>query len=216
MADPRVAVAVQHHPSRTESLNRLLSTTEVDAVVVDPDPGGRSSAWRTYRECLRWLPSDASHLLILQDDVIACPGLRRAAEAAAQARPGRLISFWQGRAPSDTARRLVAASQAGAPFCEVERKRWINTVALMWPAPLVAPFVEWADQLPGHWRADDSIVGEWAGMVNDYGCLVTVPSLVEHLDDVRSLVGAYQGHHTKRTAQCFIGDVPVDEWIALL
>lgn len=185
-------------------------------MIQDPEPDGRSSAWRTYRECLRWCPGDATHLLILQDDVIACPGLRRAAAAAAAARPGRLISFWQGRAPSDTARRLVAASQSGAPFCEVQRKRWIPTVALMWPTAFVRPFLEWADDLPKHWRADDSVVGEWAGMENDHGCLVTVPSLVEHLDDVRSLVGAYQGHHTKRTAACFIGDVSVDEWIGLL
>lgn len=158
---------------------------------------------------------------MLQDDTVACPGFLRAARAAFEARPGRLIAFYHSTGPGGVLRRMEAALNACAPFFEFPMGRWVPTVALGWPVELAAEFLDWAAnvrKVRDHWQTDDPLVGAWAHE-RGHGALATVPSLVEHPDDVPSYVKSHKGYGAglpHRRAACWIGDVPVDRWLAML
>jgi hypothetical protein len=214
-----VEILVQHHPAREWELARLLASLRptVPRVVLDPDPDApKRSAWRTYRRCLETVQSDFT--VILQDDTVACPGFRQAARAANRARPGRLIAFFHGMSmPRDVIRMYDAAAHA-EPLYELQRWKWAPTVALGWPREQALAFLEWIetrDVSPTR-VTDDPLVGAWASAA-DETILATVPSLVQHPDDTVTIVGSHRGNGSgARTAGCWIGDTPVEKWVALL
>lgn len=219
-----LSLLIQHHPRRKGTvLNRLLATLAPSSpiVVTDPEPDARiRSAWRTYRRCLETIETD--YAVILQDDTIACPGFERAARAAFAARPGRLISFYHSTTPTGNMRALRGAIDTCTPFFELQSGTWGPTVALGWPRELAHEFLAYVDGKK-HMRhdriTDDPLVGEWALQGRPKpGMLATAPSLVEHPDDVYTIVGSARGGKgtPERRAACFIGDVPVDKWIELL
>ena len=188
----------------------------------DPAPDSpRRSAWRTYRRCLETLVElDVGAGVILQDDTVACAGFERAARAAFAARPGRLISFFHSTSPLGNMRHMEHAYRTCDPFFEWVSGTWVSTVALGWPVELAREFLEWSDsvQIRPERITDDPVVGRWARETKR-GALATAPSLVEHPDDVVTVVGSARGtgdRRDDRMAACWIGDVPVDEWIALL
>lgn len=81
---PIVSALVQHHPSRAHLLPELLERLAPLPVQVVPDPqphGLYRSAWRSYWACLRAFPDDATHVLIVQDDVTLCRDLPQALPA---------------------------------------------------------------------------------------------------------------------------------------
>lgn len=86
-------------------------------------------------------------------------------------------------------------------------------VAMLWPRQKVEEFLEWAKdaKLPGmpNPRSDDAVVGSWMKFTRQT-ILATVPSLVEHPDDVVSVkkdgfIDTW-GKDRGRKACWFIGD----------
>lgn len=176
-------------------------------VVEDPEPLAARSAWRTYRRALERTPPDATHRLVLQDDVRICPGFGAAARAALAARPEHPVAFFVGGQPWESANRVLAAGEAGEHWALLDPARWIPTVALSWPARLIRPALEFVDyqQWPPTFRADDEIVGQAMRHLRT-DVYATVPCLVEHPDITPSLVGlrAAAGGDPGRVACCFI------------
>jgi hypothetical protein len=84
-------------------------------------------------------------------------------------------------------------------------------VAVLWPAPLTRAFLDWSrtNKVPGmpRPRSDDAVFGAWARMTRN-SVLCTVPSLVQHPDDLQSTVGlrARNGNDKGRVAVSYIGD----------
>jgi hypothetical protein len=184
-----VRVVIQHHPDRWRLLDRVIASCADmhPTAVIDPDPTGRPSAWRTYRRCLEG-PHGTSHVLILQDDAVCQPGFATAAVTAAEEKPDALISFFHSKFPNNARMFTWRAMDAGEPFWSIPRGRFIPTVALLWPTKHIEPFLTWVDtikKLRPDFLGDDSVVGDW---VNRSGveALQTAPSLVEHPDDVPS------------------------------
>lgn len=149
-------------------------------------------------------------VLVLQDDAVPAVGLLRAAEAAAAAYPDRLVSFFHGGSPPNVAQAMVQAHERGEPVIELHGG-WVPTVALMWPPGAAAEFLHWVDhvrrpKLPAGWRADDSLVGQWAKRARR-GALQAVPCLVEHPDDQPSLLGAkHRAGHNRARVAVLLGD----------
>lgn len=175
----------------------------------DPRPEGMRSPWRTYRHALEATPVGATHRLVIQDDVQVCRAFVAAARRAISARPEHLISFYVGGYPQESARALFAACDRGEHWVQLPL-RWIcPALALVWPVEFIEPFLAYVDRQnwPERFRADDEIIARWL-RIEHRPVLATVPSLVEHPDDVPSLIGrrASSGVDTNRIAACFIAD----------
>jgi hypothetical protein len=165
-------------------------------VVTDPDPTGVRSPWRTYRECLLELGDDAG--VIVQDDAWLVPDFEERATAAAAECPCRVLCLFV----SFQAARAVEAMQRarGESFVKIGLDHFMPVVCVYWPAGAARAVVAYADRMRwGGKVADDAIC---AGSVNALGLEVwaTIPSLVNHLDDVPSLMTDRVGQKRRRAA----------------
>jgi hypothetical protein len=196
----RVSVAIQHHPSRRAALARLRAQLPTAQVVTDPDPYGERNPWRTYQQCLRRVPTGASHHLILQDDVIVCPDFIAGLEAAIAAHPTRVLSLCITENEPYNAQRVHIARLHGYSWVEL---MWLDQgsspQALVWPARIAIDFAWW--RAPSHphidamciaqgglpWSKDDSRVIAEYWKHRGITAIATVPSIVHHPDDHPSL-----------------------------
>lgn len=185
-----IRYGVVHHPSRAGLLKQFDGLDPV--VYVDPDPEGKPNPWRTYRYALERFPAGASHLVLMQDDSEPVPGFAAAIERAVAARPDDPIVLCVTAQANVNARRLIAACAADEPFFTCDPQQWIPVVGIIWPADRARDFLEWAEQA-GYGedgrrrRADDWIVGEWQKK-RGVKIIGTVPNLLEHPDEVDSLI----------------------------
>lgn len=183
-------------------------------MVDDPDPDGHPSAIRTYIECLRRTPPEATHRLVLQDDVVLCRDFERRAEAAVVARPDMLIALFvpglglPGRWVREAAARGDSWQQLPTSV------NWTPMVALSWPAALAAEFVDFAEEYVAHRAArrrtttgDDPVSGAFV-RARKLAVWATVPCLVEHPDIGVSLVKRrnYRGTNPARKAAVYRAD----------
>lgn len=209
-----ISVAIQHHPSRADLAAVLAAEVPGAVLVADPDPDcGVPSPWRTYRRALEETPAEATHRLVLQDDAIVCPGFLPAAHAAIAARPNRMIAFYVGGNARPVASDVRAAARRRAPWVELRNMTWCPAVALAWPAPLIGECLAFVDAQVS-WPlsftmrgCDDEIIGRFLGHAG-VTAIATVPSLVDHPDDVPSLIRKRHrgGRDPGRVAACWIGD----------
>jgi len=165
------------------------------------------SPWRTYRHALETTPPDATHRLVIQDDVQVCPGFVEAARRAIAAQPDQLVSFYVGGYPREGANAVYAACDRDEHWATLPRGWICPALALAWPVEFIEPFLAYVDRQnwPERFRADDEIIARWL-RVTQRAVLATVPSLAEHPDDVASLIGrrAANGVDKNRVAACFI------------
>lgn len=147
-------------------------------------------------------------MLVIQDDTLVCDHFAEAAMAAVAARPDRIVSFFVAGAPARSARRLHHAASVCQHWAQLEPRDWCPAVALCFPAANAADLVVWADEqeIPERRTSDDAILGDWV-RARGHVVLATVPSLVQHPDDVPSLIGTAHssGRNPARVAACFVG-----------
>jgi hypothetical protein len=200
----RVNFAVQHHPLRPACLERITGPhqlTRAVQVVRDPRPGDAPSPWRTYKLALQSIPAWATHQLIVQDDALVCPGFRDAAVRCVTSKPDDLVSFFCSPYPQLCAINVVEAAQRCEHWAELFNGDWCPVVALAWPRWMIDQLLAWApvDTLG---RSDDTVVGRWLNETGHHA-LCTVPNLVQHPDDVASVMGS---DGLARHSICWIGD----------
>jgi hypothetical protein len=205
-----IQTVVQHDPRRAHLLPSLLPRLPKGATVVH-DPGAsdpQRSPWRCYRACLQTFSPAATHLLIVQDDVLVCRDFPDALAAVIAARPDVPVAlFVPGVMPNS--RRVLDACWAGDRWAELDVLTWAPVVAVVWPRGHVGRLLEFAaakDYPPSRF-GDDSIVGDYA-REQAVTIWATVPSLVEHPDTEASLVGtvAMGGANPQRVAACWLGE----------
>lgn len=206
-----VAVHVQAHPSRAEMAEALQAQIPGSRIVYDPCPANeRPSAWRTYRACLEQVPHDATHLLIVQDDALLCRDFAEVLPRVAAARPNHIVCLFVAGVPQIAANAIMRACAADLPFADIMVTGWMPAVATMWPRSEIAPSLAYVDaqRWPDNFTADDEIIGRCARALS-IPVVATVPSLVEHPDEVQSIAGQWRpmaGKNLRRVAACFIAD----------
>ena len=212
----RLSIAIQHHPARADLLERSAHLNP--EVVVDPEPDSFRNAWRTYRTALELTPDGCTHRLVLQDDAYVCRDFREQAEAALAAKPDGLVVFFVSTALRKGSRDMMVACSRGNHWAQIipgGGELWVPVVAACWPAAIIPDFLSWCD-ISGfpktRFRADDAIVGRYVSE-KKIPCWATVPSLVEHPDDVESISGTRRAHHRiPRVATCFWDEVTPLDW----
>lgn len=204
-----IDVCIQHHPRRADLLPPLLAQLPAARVISDPDPANPiPSPWRTYRACLEQ-PVESSHRLILQDDVTVCRYFLQAIEVVTAACPDNIVALFAGSQAYMGVHVMQQACQRGQPFANWPPGLWVPVVAALWPTAVIERVLAWVDKqrYKPHFRADDEIIGRAASALR-IPVLATVPSLVEHPDEVPSLKRVGKDHRKSpdRSAWCYIGD----------
>lgn len=202
----RLSGAVMAHPKRMEEARRLAEADPQGRILVttDPDPEGRPTALRTALVSWGCVAPDATHHLVLQDDVVLAEGFYRHAERAAAAAPaGEAISFYGGwEARNGAVARLAALSGTAWAYTLQEH---VPCQALMLPAELAREYGEYQERHGDGWPYDVVV----QRFLNERGVPVRfcTPSTVQH-DALPSLAG--NSYHGFRQATWFDGTTPRD------
>lgn len=173
----------------------------VEVVETDFQP---PNPWLGYLECLRE-PPDCTHLLIVQDDTVACRNLTPALELIATEKPTNVVCLYLGKVPMRTRRRALEVGAAGEHYVEVYAGDFLPIVAVMWPREKALDFHQWGSD-PGRLlrrsgrgnvveRSDDAMGGRWM-KVRRERVLATIPSLIEHPDDAPSTIAKRPANRT--------------------
>lgn len=182
-------------------LERLGSKKEIK-VIVDKDEkgiwGNAMDAWRSYDE-------DATHHMVLQDDILVCEDFVDAAEYLT----GIISSIDQGGCLSfcDSLHRETRdARRLGLSWVKTNQVR--HGQALVQPVSQIEDFINWAEWnvRPQYYHDDGRL--EIYLTVHGKHIYHTVPSIVEH-DDVGSVVNQVKGKSKKGApyrAASFIGE----------
>jgi hypothetical protein len=167
---------------------------------------------RGYLKCLSNLPR-SGHVAVLQDDTIPCFNLVPALERIADSNPETPVSLFLSKTPRRTYT-MASIRYGRSRYVNVHPQDLVHVVALLWPVYKAEEFVEWINDNPRRIRgnmistSDDAHVTRWMRLTGQpFRC--TVPSLVEHPDDVPSIVNQEKvkaGRDSGRTAAFWIGD----------
>lgn len=203
-----IAVRIQHHPTRAARLPALLAQLrgfDDVTVVVDPEPAAKRDPWAAHRACLESLPDSASHLLVLQDDVVPVEAFHVKALQAITERPESvLLAFVPGF--NNQIKQMRLAQQRQARYMEFWPGAYVPTVAIVYPREVVHGLLDWAERPERHDRvrrplrgADDSLVAHYC-RVRRLRPLALVPSIVEHDDTIASVSGLKRKGRQRRAA----------------
>ncbi|MFC4336908.1 hypothetical protein [Salininema proteolyticum] len=179
----RLSTAIMHHPSRTELIAHLLgrSASLSPEVVADPEPDGVPSPLRTAKRAWAAVGDDATHHMVLQDDVTPAPGIADHLQAVVSRHPDAGISLcvnWNSPHNSYLVRR---AALRGASYAALTYREWVPTFGFILPADLARSMAAYLAEYPDAYRDDDELV---AGFCRENGVPVfaCLPNLLEHSD----------------------------------
>ena len=198
-----IVARVQSHPSRRQIRQRLLdglTGIPTEIVETDFDP---PNPWLGYKECLRSVSeADCTHALIIQDDALACHNIAPALERIAELCDVPVCLFMP--MVSATRKAAVQAGNRGECFVEVLPRGFLPVVAVLWPKKKAVHFLNWSEtsgalrrrngQSVQH-RSDDAMGYLWM-RTQRQRALATIPSLVQHPDDVPSTITIGRGRLT--------------------
>lgn len=184
------------------------------AVVVVSDDGEPPNPWRGYQLCLSGIPEEG-HVAVLQDDTVPCRNFAPALELIAAANPNVPVTLFLSKlAKVKRTYNLALLRQGRSRYATVHTQDLVHVVAILWPVQKAREFMEWIEENPKRIRgdqlttSDDACVSRWLKLTQqEFRC--TIPSIVQHPDDVPSLVNTEKmsnGKDTGRTAAMWIGD----------
>lgn len=177
-------------PQRRELRKRLLADLP-PAVVIEDDGPPPPNPWRGYQLCLRaFLQTPASHAVLIQDDAAVCHNFDAAVVKIAKTHPDTPVCLFVSGTKTRTLKHYLKAMTQQKRYSTVWFQDFAPVVAMLWPRQKAQEFLEWSRdaKLPGmpNPRSDDAVVGSWMKFTRQT-VLATVPSLVEHPDDVPSV-----------------------------
>ncbi|WP_067816165.1 hypothetical protein [Actinomadura kijaniata] len=200
-----ISVAIMHHPRRADRIPALVrACAPLDPVVVpDPEPDGRPSPLRTAKRAWAAVGRDATHHLVLQDDVRLVPRFAEQLRDAVRGRPRHGVSLfclWHTPHNSYLVRRAAVAGEGYAPLSPRE---WTPTQGFVLPARLARELAEYLAGIPDEVQDDDEMIAVFC-RERGVPVVATVPHLMDSGHE-RSLV---EGHHNGLRAAVHTPDRP--------
>lgn len=180
------------------------------------DTGKTNDPWRGYRLCLSELP-DSGHVAVIQDDTIVCRNFPEALEEIAAANEDTIVSLFLSKG-GKTKRTYHAATlrHGRSRYADCHPQDLVHVVGVLWPVERARAFLRWVDANPKRFKnhkpsiSDDENLSRWRQLTCEQ-IRVTIPSIVEHPDDVPSIASgdphrARNGKDSSRVAAYWIGD----------
>lgn len=212
-----VVARIQAHPSRAHLRPVLIEDLGLPTEVIE-HASNLPNPWAGYKKCLSDIPSYAKHLLVIQDDAHVCHNFAPAIEQIALSNPDTPVVLFLARLPRRIANMALHATKKRQVYldCQLRSNDFLPVVAILWPVEKAQEFLVWTQANPhklGHKdpRSDDAVGGRWASLTKQT-VRFTIPSLVQHPDQVPSLIGrrASWGKDSGRVAQYFCEGDPLD------
>lgn len=200
-----ISAAVMAHPRRQAEAARLADALcrWHASVALDPYPDGPPTTLRTAWAAWGAIRPDATHHLVLQDDVELCRDFVERIESAVLEHPDTPLAFyanwdsWNGAATR-------AAALSNARWVPAVPGEWIPTLALLLPRRDVAALLSTARPDEAKPEPDDVVLARELG-ARGRQVLISVPHLVEHTGQP-SLIG--NDVYGPRHSACFADDAP--------
>ncbi len=205
-ADIRIGTVIMHHPRRAERIPGLLrACAPLPAqVVADPEPDGIPSPLRTAKRAWAAVAPDATHHLVLQDDITLVSCFAQHLYRAVAARPRHAISLYSHWDSPQNSYLVRRAAMVGAPFAPLSRFEWTPTQGLVLPVDWARELAAYLADIPDEVKDDDEMVVNFC-RERGIPVLATVPHLVDHRND-QTIVGHPGTFH----ASVFLPDPPLD------
>lgn len=154
--------------------------------------------------------------VIIQDDCVPVAGFVSAADVVRQVVHNGLIAFClQGSIHHNTRTKFWRAMEQERNLIELIPHNWIPAMALGWTPKLAQLALQWHSEQPRPARetADDGRLYyfvRWARVP----VWATVPCLVDHADDVKSVANGYEGKRrpNRSTLALLQGDASEVAW----
>jgi hypothetical protein len=211
--DPRISVAIMHHPARAAHLDAVVRACRPLPVhiVADPDPTGIRSPLRTAKLAWAAVPPGATHHLVLQDDVVLTERFAEHLRHAVASRPHHGIALYvNGSGPQNSylARRAAAV---GSPWAPLSLTEWTPSQGLVLPAGTATELAEYLRTIPDEMVDDDEMIVIFSRQ-QGVPIVAALPNLLEHAG-LPTLVE----HYERNRAVVFNRDwVPTrDHWMGV-
>ena len=206
-AQPIFAVMTRYEGERQEWADWLRFEVGQSApAVLAVDPGGEigpEGTWRAARE--GWLcwhngmvdlyeeAQTASHIVVLQDDVLPCDDFVPRVKAALDEEPWAVVTFFSRN------RKVQESAVRGKRWATIPASQFLMAQAVAIPLEWVQGFVDFADYCDPV-LGDDARIKRWCREARR-PIMATVPSLVEHAE----VASCIKGRSTRRQARLFAG-----------
>jgi hypothetical protein len=178
---PRIAVAIMVHPSRRRNVRRIVRTCAPlpVEVVEDPDPAAGPNPLRTARVAWAAARAEATHHLVLQDDVVLADAFAPHLEDLVARWPGHAIALYVNWNSPFNSYRVRCAALTGRPWALLVPWEWVPTLGLVLPAQLARGLAAYLQTLPASCTEDDDAVARFCAALG-VPVLAAVPHLLEH------------------------------------
>lgn len=190
------------HPSRIDNVNQTLSklSLQEDIVSWDDRENGGDAIYTAHKAWTSPIPSNATHRLVLQDDIEICNDFITIAEMVADKHNNQVVSFFHCEEYPENSR--------------YNKTQKIWGCAVMLPIHMVKPcwdFIEYMKTRPEiynecYLKHDTVAMRMWAEK-HEISVINTSPSLVQHIGDI-SLVG----NEKRRIAPDYCENPPLFGW----
>lgn len=196
----RLSGAVMTHPRRLDAARLLAGADPLGRlqVVTDPEPEGPPTALRTAALAWNCVAANATHHLVLQDDVVLAEGFFEHVERVAEEIRDEAVAFYANwNARNGAVVRLAALTGTQSAYAIQEH---VPSLALLLPAELARGYARFAEQHGEGWPYD--VVMQRYLNASAVPVRLTVPSTVQHTE-VPSIAG--NKAHGWRRAALFTG-----------
>ena len=190
-------VRIQQHKSRDELVReRLLPGLEGLDVEHSYHESVLPNPWLGYRAALENLPA-TGHVLVLQDDVIVSKNFTPAVELIAAANPDTVVSLYLSTVPKRTLN-SARLHWGRSRYVDTHPNDLVHVIAVLWPVDKARDLLAWVDENPLRlqgtvFQSDDATLTRWKQFRKER-VRVTIPNLVQHPDDVESIVNGHRAH----------------------
>jgi hypothetical protein len=195
----KLSIRIQHVKKRerwAKTLKYLLGDKRTK-IITDQ----KNILWEGAKKTLQSYDHKATHLLVLQDDVLPCQDFVATVERILELLPNEPITFYS---PNES---ILAAQNLKSNW--VTLLTWRNAQAYVLPVPIIDDFLVWAERhiKPEIYFDDDRFAMYFYFHKQLVYC--TAPSLVEHMGwNSTTLTGYKSGHVFEsrlRMAKWYIG-----------
>lgn len=194
----KLAIRIQHHPSRNVYLKILLSLLDkkTNLKVIEDN----ISTWSGCQKVIRSLGPKDTHILVLQDDILICRDFIKTVEKIADLGVAP-VTFFSNR---DVVRNAIRFQTNWAKI-----HVWYMAQAYLLPKEMAFDFLEWTEK---HCRTNKLVDDERLAMYFYYHnqpVYTTSPNLVDHLGWFETTIGDRDNFDYRkivgRVSQYFIG-----------
>ena len=168
---------VESRRSCIDSIVNQLSIPE-DHIFIDDRPNGGDVMYTAKKA---WLSDhgDATHVLVLQDDIELCDGFLDICSTIVETHPDKIISLFPFQFLREEERLKHITTPYIATFC-------ISGQGIIMPVEYVKPCFDHIKSVYDDNIADDTGIGSWA-YNRRIDIVTTIPAILQHIGDISAL-----------------------------